>query len=162
MRHRRSDLGELYALHAPDARRLAYLITGDHAEAEDVVHEAFVRVAGRLSGLRSPEAFPAYLRRAVVNQATSRARSRRRERARVERHTRLRGPDVVAEPQLPDGELWQSLLRLPDRQRAAIVLRYWLDLSESRVAELLGCRPGTVKSLLSRGLHAMRGMVSDE
>ena len=53
-------------------------------------------------------------------------------------------------------ELWTALERLPQRQRAAIVLRYYEDLSESRIAELLQCRPGTVKSLLSRGLEAMR------
>jgi RNA polymerase sigma factor (sigma-70 family) len=53
--------------------------------------------------------------------------------------------------------MWRRLQVLPDRQRAALVLRFYEDLSEQRIAEVLGCRPGTVKSLVSRGLQALRG-----
>lgn len=157
----RPGLAELYARHAPHARRLAYLLTGDQASAEDVVHDAFVKVSGRLLTLRSPDAFPAYLRRTVVNTVISGARSRRRESARIERHARLMQVDMDAPGEDGDrgGELWEALGRLPERQRSAVVLRYWLDLSDDGIADALGCRPGTVRSLLSRALDTMRGVI---
>ena len=84
-------LEDLYRRHAPEARRLAYLLTGDRAEADDVVQDAFVKLAGRLFALRSPDASGAYLRRVVVNTVLSRSRSRRRELARQDRSARLSG-----------------------------------------------------------------------
>src|SRR6266581_5976856 len=78
-------LGELYVRHADDAVRLAYLLTGDRALAEDLVQDAFVKLAGRLAHLRDPDAFDAYLRRTVVNLANSHFRRKRLERAYVER-----------------------------------------------------------------------------
>src|SRR5438309_10196048 len=78
-------LGELYVRHADDAVRLAYLLTGERALAEDVVQDAFVRLAGRLVHLRDPGAFDAYLRRTVVNLCNSQFRRRRVERAYLQR-----------------------------------------------------------------------------
>src|SRR5437764_6306673 len=78
-------LGELYRRHAPDAARLAYLITGDRALAEDLVQDAFVRMVGRFQDLRNPDAFAAYLRRTVVNLSHSHFRRLRVERAYVAR-----------------------------------------------------------------------------
>jgi RNA polymerase sigma-70 factor (sigma-E family) len=148
-------LAELYEVHAPDAARLAYLLTGDRALAEDLVHEAFVRMFGRFRDLRNPDAFGAYLRTTVVNLARSHFRRRRVERTYLERQGR--GP----EPPPPDvdgrEELWQALRRLRPRQRAAIVLRYYEDLTEAETAEILGCAVGTVKSLVSRGIDHLRG-----
>lgn len=155
-------LEELYRRYAPDARRLAYLLTGDLAEAEDAVQDAFVKLASRFFTLRSPDASAAYLRRVVLNTVLSRSRSKSRERARQHRHVRLSdagGARVDQEP--ADEALWDALQRLPERQRAAIVLRHWLDLSEERTAELLRCPPGTVKSQVSRGLATMREMMTD-
>jgi RNA polymerase sigma-70 factor (sigma-E family) len=153
-------LGELYREHAEPALRLAYLLTGERALAEDLVQEAFVRVAGRFVHLRDPDAFAAYLRRAVVNLANSHFRRRRVERAYLTRAKTEAGVGAGAgstDPMVEDRDrLWHALETLPDRQRAAIVLRYYEDMSEARIAELLQCRPGTVKSLLSRGLEAMR------
>lgn len=80
-----SRLGELYVRHAPDGIRLAYLLTGDRALAEDLVQEAFARFVGRLLHLRSPEAFEPYLRRTIVNLCRSHFRRRRVERAYLER-----------------------------------------------------------------------------
>ena len=77
----RGSLSELYVAYAPDALRLAFLLTGDRALAEDLVQDAFVRLVGRLRHLREPEAFWAYLRRMIVNLATSHFRHRRVERA---------------------------------------------------------------------------------
>ncbi len=155
-------LGELYARHAADAIRLAYLLTGDRLLAEDLVQDAFVRMAGRLVHLRDPDAFDSYLRRTVVNMANSHFRRKRVERAYLRR--------TAAEPAASTGspdtdrrdELWKDLQRLPARQRIAIVLRIYEDLPEQRVAEILGCRPGTVRSLLSRGLAELRMHVRSE
>jgi len=155
-------LGELYVRHADDAVRLAYLLTGDRALAEDLVQDAFVRLAGRLVHLRDPDAFPAYLRRTVVNLANSNFRRRKVERTYLER---ARSDVAGAATRAPDGgvedrdRMWQALKQLPARQRAAIVLRFYEDLPESAIADLLQCRPGTVKSLLSRGLEGMRGQI---
>jgi RNA polymerase sigma factor (sigma-70 family) len=72
----RSPLGDLYVRHAPESIRLAFLLTGDRALAEDLVQEAFARLVGRLRHLRDPSAFGAYLRRTIVNLATSHFRRR--------------------------------------------------------------------------------------
>jgi RNA polymerase sigma-70 factor (sigma-E family) len=149
-------LAELYTRHAAEAIRLAYMLTGDRMLAEDLVQDAFVKLAGRLVHLRDPGAFDSYLRRVVVNSANSYFRRKRIERAYLKR--------AAAEPprsgDAPDldrrDELWNGLQRLPARQRTAIVLRIYEDLSEQRVSEILGCRPGTVRSLVSRGLSEMR------
>jgi RNA polymerase sigma-70 factor (sigma-E family) len=147
----------LYRAHLPGATRLAYLLTGDRATAEDVAQEAFLRAAARLGALRDENAFPAYLHRAVVNRVRNRAR-----RLSLER-TRTQPPPAPYD--LPDvagrEALWAALLRLPYRQRAALVLRFYLDLSEADIAERLGCRPGTVKSATARGLAALRADLSE-
>ncbi len=149
-------LAELYARHAAEAIRLAYFLTGDRLLAEDLVQDAFVKLAGRLVHLRDPGAFDAYLRRTVVNLANSSFRRKRVEREYLRRSASE--PAAIADA--PDAdrrdELWTDLQRLTARQRAAIVLRIYEDLPEARVAEILGCRPGTVRSLVSRGLAQLR------
>jgi RNA polymerase sigma-70 factor (sigma-E family) len=149
-------LAELYTRHAAEAIRLAYLLTGDRLLAEDLVQDAFVQLAGRLVHLRDPGAFDAYLRRTVVNLTNSHFRRKRLERA----YLRRTGAEPPAFTDAPDTdrrtELWNDLQRLPTRQRTAIVLRIYEDLPESRVAEILGCRPGTVRSMVSRGLSQLR------
>jgi RNA polymerase sigma-70 factor (sigma-E family) len=157
-----SRVGELYQRHADAAVRLAYLLTGDRATAEDLVQDAFVRLAGRLVHLRDPGAFDAYLRRTVVNLSNSHFRRKRVERMYLERARAAVEPDTARWParSVEDREeLWEALGRLPQRQRAAIVLRFYEDLSEAQVAEILKCRPGTVKSLVSRGLETLRKQI---
>jgi RNA polymerase sigma-70 factor (sigma-E family) len=155
-------LGELYVRHGPDAQRLAYLLTGDRTLAEDLVQDAFVRLAGRFADLRDPGAFPAYLRRMVVNLARMHFRRRRVERRFLdrERSQRIDGGSV------PDVEGYEAmkaaLLALPVRQRSAIVLRFYEDLPERQIAEILRCRPGTVKSLLHRGLATLRAQMEGD
>jgi RNA polymerase sigma-70 factor (sigma-E family) len=158
-------LGELYLRHADDAVRLAYLLTGDRALAEDLVQDAFVRLAGRLVHLRDPGAFHAYLQRTVVNLSRSYFRRKKVERAYLERAGGVARTQAasMSDRSLDDREdLWRALGRLSERQRAAIVLRFYEDLSERRVAELLNCRPGTVKSLVSRGLETLRDEIGGE
>jgi RNA polymerase sigma-70 factor (sigma-E family) len=157
-------LGELYVRHADAAVRLAYLLTGDTALAEDLVQDAFVRLAGRLVHLRDPGAFDAYLRRTIVNLTNSHFRRRRVERAYLRRaggelgvHAAASGTEGTVEER---DEVWTALRRVSPRQRAALVLRFYEDLSERQVAEVLGCRPGTVKSLVSRGLETLRNEIS--
>lgn len=150
-------LADLYARNIPSAMRLAYLLTGNQHQAEDLVHEAFVRCVGRFRHLRVPDAFDAYLRRAIVNLHTSGLRRKRLERAwlRQEGHRAAHAAST-----LPDvGErtdLWDKLMKLPPRQRAALVLRYYEDLSERETAEVLGCSVAAVKSLVARGTEALR------
>ena len=148
-------LGELYRRHAPDAIRLAYLLTGDRALAEDLVQEAFVRMFGRFRDLRHLDAFGAYLRKTIVNLSRSHFRRVKVERAYVAREARApvsaEAPDIGARD-----EMWQALLRLPERQRTAIVLRYYEDLSEAEMADAMRCPAGTVKSLVSRGIGRLR------
>ena len=155
----RQRIEQLYAAHHPGAVRLAYLLTGDAALAEDLAQEAFLKASGRLTALRDPERFGAYLRRTVVRSVLDERRSSGREARRMER---------VAPPEArPDGatalaarhDLFVALRSLTVRQRTAVVLRYWHDLPEREVARLMGCRPGTVKSTLSRALDALRSEV---
>jgi RNA polymerase sigma-70 factor (sigma-E family) len=151
-------LGELYARHAPDAVRLAYLLAGDHGLAQDLAQEAFVRLFGRFRDLRDPDAFPAYLRSTVVNLTRSYFRRRRVERAYLAREGRSH---VAIEPEVGRRvEMWQALQALPVRQRAAIVLRYYEDLTETQTADVLRCPVGTVKSMVSRGLERLRAELS--
>jgi RNA polymerase sigma factor (sigma-70 family) len=146
------DLDALYRRHAPGALRLAWLLTGEQEEARDLVHDAFVRSAGRL--LRNEAAFGAYLRRCIVNLALNRARRDRLSRTRL---PLLAPPEEAAAVEMADGVgLHDALRRLPIQQRTALVARFYLDLSEAQTAELMGCRPGTVKSAVSRGLAALR------
>jgi RNA polymerase sigma-70 factor (sigma-E family) len=151
-------LADLYRRHAPDAVRLAWLITGNEAQAEDLAHDAFIRVAGRFGDLRDPDAFNVYLKRTVINLANSFFRRRRVERAFLEAEGRGARPSLEAVEHDPveRDRLWRTLMILPPRQRAAIVLRYYEDLSESQTANLLQCPVGTVKSLVSRGLETLR------
>jgi RNA polymerase sigma-70 factor (sigma-E family) len=158
-------LAELYVRYADGAVRLAYLLTGDVALAEDIVQDAFVRLAGRLIHLRDPGAFEAYLRRTVMNLSRSYFRRRRVERAYL---TRARGALATQNTRSADSSiedrdaLWHALGALSSRQRVAIVLRFYEDLPEREVADILKCRPGTVKSLVSRGLETMRNEIEGE
>lgn len=153
-------LADLYARHAPSAGRLAYLLTGDAHLAEDLTQEAFVRSFGRFRDLRRPESFEWYLRRTIVNLARSHFRRRRTERAYLA--SQPRGERTSPPPPEPGDrdELWTSLRSLPPRQRAAVVLRFYEDLSEAQVADAMGCPVGTVKSLVSRGLERLRTEVT--
>jgi RNA polymerase sigma-70 factor (sigma-E family) len=149
-------LGRLYERHAPAAVRLAYLLTGDRALAEDLVQEAFVKLVGRFADLRDPGAFEAYLRRTVVNLARMHSRRLRRERAYLDRELQL-PPVASTQPDVATHQdMREALLALPERQRAAVVLRFYEDLSELQIADVLKCRPGTVKSLLARGKQGLR------
>lgn len=154
-------LDGLYRAHAAEAQRLAYLLTGDRTLAEDLVQDAFVKVLGRFHDLRNRDAFWWYLRRTIVNLSTSHFRRRRVERAWLERQ---HPPESAPVPHdLGERErLREALMTLRPEQRAAIVLRFYEDLSEADTAEALGMPLGTVKSTVSRGLERLRRQLPEE
>lgn len=144
---RDDDLEAAYALHAPALKRLAFLMTGSDAAAEDAIHEVFVRCADRLHTIDHPLS---YLRAAVVNEC--RADHRRRERTHVVRVVPS-DPDELPHEVL---ETLDALQGLSDRKRAAIVLRYFVDIPDDEIAEVLGCAPSTVRSLVRRAVIELR------
>jgi len=155
-------LEDLFVRHAPAAGRFAYLLTADHGEAEDLVQEAFVRVVGRFGHLRVPGAFHVYLRRTIVNLHASKLRRKRVERAYLNRERNRPDPQTP----FPDvglrEQLWRAVHGLPARQRAAVVLRYYEDLSEKDAAEILRCSPGAMKSLVARAIETLRAEIGGE
>lgn len=132
-------------------RRLAYLLTGDWNDAEDLTQDALTRTYRAWNRIRYRERPGAYARTVLVNRHRSGLR-----RLFVER----KHPQSAAEGARPLGEegivVWQALLRLPERQRAALVLRFYEDLPVAEIALILDCPVGTVKSHVHRGLERMR------
>lgn len=143
---------DFYRAHYESLVRLGFLLTFSEDVARDLVHDVFVRVYRRFDGLEDP--LP-YLRRSVVNASRSWHRRRRLERAQSNAAERV--PDVVFEAD----ELFDVLARLPARQRAAIVLRFYEQMSDNEIAALLHCRPGTVASLVHRGCARLRGAITE-
>jgi RNA polymerase sigma-70 factor (sigma-E family) len=145
------SLADLYRERYVPMVRLAYLMVGSATVAEDLVQDAFARMYRHWDTTQHPRA---YLRTAVVNACRSHLRRLALERA-YRRH-----PSAAANHQVAEAdELFDALAVLPSRQRAALVLRFYEDLSEADIAVALGCRPGTVKSLLHRGLAELRKVV---
>jgi RNA polymerase sigma factor (sigma-70 family) len=153
-------VAELYRAHVPPMRAFAsLLLNGDQHRAEDIVHDAFIKSVTKLPSMRDEDRFAAYLRRAVVNAIASWGRRQSVERRWLARQ--VRGPrssdQALAEVDDTDG-IVKILQTLPPRQRLAVTARICLDLSEAQTADLLGCSVGTVKSLTSRGLAALRAV----
>jgi RNA polymerase sigma-70 factor (sigma-E family) len=142
--------------HTSGLLRTAYLLTGSAAAAEDLVQDTFVRLYPKWHRVEAAEAPLAYVRRSMTNGFLNEKR-----RASSRDVTTDSVPDRVADydayAQLVDRDQVQALLaRLPARQRAALVLRYFGDLPDDEIAEALDCRLGTVRSLVSRGLATLR------
>lgn len=141
--------------------RTAILLTGDRHVAEDLLQTALARLYLSWGSVRRTDAMDAYVRRVMVNQLTSwwRRAWRRREISVGEVPERLDTRHVVqdaAEDVTQRDAMWRALQELPPGQRAAVVLRYYEDLSEAQTAEVLGCSVGTVKSQLHRALIRLR------
>lgn len=131
-----------------DLVRLAFLLTRQKAVAEEIVQDAFIASRGKIDTLRDPFA---YVRTAVVNRCYSWGR-----RAKLERERQPRPPDPAS---LVVDELWDAIATLNHRQRAAIVLRFYEDLPDKEIADLLGCRIPTVRTAIHRGLRSLRKVV---
>jgi RNA polymerase sigma factor (sigma-70 family) len=131
--------------------KLAVILTGSEASAEDLVHDSFIRVHAHWKRIEHPKA---YLRRTVVNACRSAGRRVQRER----KHASASRP-LTSVSALDADELFDVLASLPYRQRAALVLQFYEGLSQTEIAQVLGCREGTVASLVHRGLAHLRKVV---
>lgn len=153
-----AEFAELVAAKGGALRRTAYLMCGDWHLAEDLVQGAFVKIHLNWHRISRQETFDAYLRtmlfRAFLD--TRRAKWRRETPAEYlpDREAPVTGPgddrDVLV----------AALRRIPPRQRAVLVLRYWEDLSVEETAQLMGCAAGTVKSQAAKGLAALRRLLA--
>ena len=128
---------------------LAWLLTRDTAVCEDVVHDAYAAVLARFDSIEKPAA---YLRKVIVNGVYERTRRNRREKRRLEL-VAATSPTTV---EGPTGGLADAVMTLAVRPRTLVVLRYWADLTDAEIAELVGIRPGSVRSILSRALAQLR------
>jgi RNA polymerase sigma-70 factor (sigma-E family) len=136
--------------------RSAYLLTGNSVAAEDLVQETFVRLFPKWDRVQAADVPMAYVRRSMVNGfLNQRRRPASRELVVDEVPERIDGRDIGAEVTNRD-LVWRLLTTLPDRQRVALVMRFFDDLADEDIAKSLGCRLGTVRSLISRGLAALR------
>jgi RNA polymerase sigma-70 factor (sigma-E family) len=151
------DFDEFFRATWPRLFRTAYAVAGDAASAEDALQASYARAYAswrRISSVDHPEA---YVRRMVVNQILGDRRRGwwRRERpvAEIGDAGRVESPEVGVTDR---HAVWAAVQGLPVRQRAVVVLRYYEDLSEREIAEVLGCSPGTVKSQASAALANLR------
>ncbi|MFC4783907.1 SigE family RNA polymerase sigma factor [Nocardioides sp. MAHUQ-72] len=153
-----SAFADLVEARSTSLLRLAYAVVGDHQLAQDLLQEALVKVYVAWPRLRDSAAAEAYVRRTIVTTAISWRRRRS-----------FHEPPVAVVPDRDDGDetdrltthgvLWEQVRELPSRQRAALVLRYYEDLSEAETAELMGCSVGTVKSQVATALLKLRDRV---
>jgi RNA polymerase sigma-70 factor (sigma-E family) len=139
---------------APGLHRFAYLLCGDWHDAEDLVQEALAKAALHWKRIERVEHPDAYVRTILVNQCRSMWR-RPWRRAKVSEPVELSTPDQT-DAIASHTDLVAALQRLPVRQRATVVLRYYEDLSEAETAAVLGCSVGTVKSQHHKALQALR------
>jgi RNA polymerase sigma-70 factor (sigma-E family) len=139
----------------PGLLRLAGVLAGDRATGEDVVQEVLLRASRHWARICAGGAPQAYVRRMVVNEYVSWRRKWGRLVPSSEIIDERVSPDH-AEQQADRAELAQLLDRLPARQRAVLVLRYYEGMSDVAVAEVLGCSTGTVRSHASRALASLR------
>lgn len=142
------DFALFYEQHYVEAVRLAGFLTSDRALSEELAQEAFLRLQPEFARVRNPGG---YLRTTLVNLCRNDRRSSRREVSRRARHGAC--PTTVLDR---SADLDASLRRLSYGERAVVVLRYWLGLSEAEIAEHLDCPPGTVKSRHARALKKIR------
>ena len=156
--------GELVERYRDLAFRIAYLITRSAADAEDAAQDAFVKAYYALHRFRQQESFRPWLLRIVSNEARNRVRSARRREGLALRLAEGGSPwdtgpspEAAAAQRETQDALLGALAALREEDRLVIAYRYLLELSEAETAEILGARPGTVKSRLSRALGRLRG-----
>jgi len=153
----REAVTELYTSHYGSLVRLAALLVRDEPTAEEVVQECFIAMHDGWHRLREEDKALSYLKQAVVN----RARSVLRHRSVIDRNAPKPAPDMPSAEQgamslLERSAVIRALRGLPDRQRQALVLRYYADLSEAQIAEMMGISKGAVKSHTARGMSSLR------
>ena len=152
----REDFRSYVAARSPALLRTAYALTGNRADAEDLLQTALAKTYLSWERIREREAVDGYVRRVMVNTRTSWWRRRRLdEHPTAELPERALDRDPTADADLHDA-LWAAMAGLPTRQRAMVVLRYYEDLSEAETAAVMGVSVGTVNSATSRALAKLR------
>lgn len=142
------SFSEFFRAEQARAAQLALLLTGDIAAAEDVAQDAFLHLFPRFETVEQPAA---YVRRSIVNGVRERARAQGRRSSREQLvHA---GSRTMTSP--PGDPLIDVLNQLPHKQKVVLVLRYWADLPDTDIADLLDLRPGSVRSLAHRGLKQL-------
>jgi RNA polymerase sigma-70 factor (sigma-E family) len=154
------DFDSWVAARGPALLRLAYVLTGNGPDAEDVVQDVLSRALPRWSRIAAVDDPDAYVRRMVVNAHVSRWRKFRRREVPVETvHDRPVPAGVASEER---DRLWRACRALPADQRTAVVLRFYEDLDYAEIAALTGVREGSVRSRVSRGIAAMRHELGED
>jgi RNA polymerase sigma-70 factor (sigma-E family) len=161
-RERVSGFAELVEARSTALLRLAFAVVGDHQLAQDLLQEALVKVYVAWPRLRDASGAEAYARRTIVTTAISWRRRRSFHEPPVDVVPDAEGDADQSDRLATHDVLWQQVRGLPPRQRTALVLRYYEDLSEAETAELMGCSAGTVKSQLSAALGKLRERVGPE
>ena len=156
-----ADFDTWVAARGPGLLRLAYTLTGNGPDAEDVVQEALARALPRWSRISRVDNVDAYVRRMVVNAHTSWWRRWKRRETPV---AELRDSVVDAPGEAFDDRtrLWLACQALPEVQRTAVVLRYYEQLEYAEIADLTGVREGSVRARVSRGISALRDAMGHE
>lgn len=137
--------------------RLALRLTGNRSQAEDLAQDAMVRTYRAWKRISDRERPVAYARTALINRHRSLLR-----RTLVEARHRPEPPTDIAGPDADQAAIRYEITQLPVRQRQALVLHFYEDLPQTEVAQILGCRPGTVNSLVFRGLERLRARLGDD
>lgn len=154
----RAEFEQFFALHHQGLSRLAYTLTGDHTDADDIAADALVEAWRHWERVRAADHPLAYVRRIVVNLASNQVRRQVRDR----RGRRLLGPLSVWMHTPDPGsrlDLQDAILRLPPRRRACVVLRHVHDLPFAEVARVLGISEGAAKSQTFKGLIQLRALL---
>ena len=160
-RDRDAEFSEYMAARQPSLLRTAYLLTGDQHTAEDLVQTTLAKLYLSWDKVQRREVLDAYARRILVNEHNSLWRRPWKKRETVTDEVPDRPAPGPSSSKGYDEELWAFVQTLPRKQRAAIVLRYYEELSEAETAEVLGVSVGTVKSQTSRALASMRTRVGE-
>jgi RNA polymerase sigma-70 factor (sigma-E family) len=158
-----AEFSDYMAARQPSLLRTAYLLTGDRHTAEDLVQTALAKLYLSWDRVQDRESVDGYVRRILVNEHNSLWRRpwKRRERATDELPEDASPHGHTAAAGGHDADLWALVQTLPAKQRAAVVLRYYEELSEAETAAVLGVSVGTVKSQTSRALAALRTRAGD-
>jgi RNA polymerase sigma-70 factor (sigma-E family) len=152
----------LYQAHALGLVRLAFVMTGDRPTAEDLVQDAFLGLHRRWDTLVDPAKALSYVRSCVLNGCREVHRVKyRNARFRLDPPEDIESAEDIAILGEANRAVLAAIRRLPARQREAVVLRYYLDMSEDQAARAMGVARGTVKSATSRGLAALARMLEE-
>jgi RNA polymerase sigma-70 factor (sigma-E family) len=157
-----AEFSAYFAARFQRLRGFAYLLCGDWHRADDLAQSAFVRLASSWHRLRDAGAVDAYVRTCLMRSFLSEQRRAWRRREVVTADVpEAAGPVDLAEITADRVAVMHALTRVPPRQRAALVCRYYEGLDVAATATLLGCSEGTVKSQTARGLEALRRLLTD-